>query len=74
MDHEKEPLYMLVSCAICGGFQSMEIYVSTSQVVQLGFSQGCNWSSILWQFSLQVKHMPYVKKLFFLTLSLLAAS
>lgn len=74
MEHEKEPLYMLVSCAICGGFQSMEIYVSTSRVVQLGFSQGCNWSSILWPFLLQVKHMPYVKKLFFLTLSILAAS
>lgn len=68
MEAEKENIYMLVPCAICGGFQSMETYVSTSQVVQFGFSDGCNWSPILWHFCkrepLQVKQAPYVKRLF----------
>ena len=68
METEKENIYMLVPCAICGGFQSMETYVSNSQVVQFGFSVGCNWSPILWHFctraQLQVKQMPYVKRLF----------
>lgn len=68
METEKENIYMLVPCAICGGFQSMETYVSTSQVVQFGFSDGCNWSPILWHFCarepLQVKQAPYVKRLF----------
>lgn len=69
METEKENIYRLVLCAICGGFQSMETYVSTSQVVQFGFSDGCNWSPILWHFCtrelLQVKQAPYVKRLFF---------
>lgn len=68
VETEKENIYMLVSCAICGGFQSMETYVSTSQVVQFGFSDGCNWSPILWHFCtrelLQVKQAPYVKRVF----------
>lgn len=68
-DWKGKYIYMLVPCAICGGFQSMETYVSTSQVAQFGFSDGCNWSPILWHFCtrelLQVKQAPYVKRLFF---------
>lgn len=56
---------MLVPCAICGGFQSMETYVSTSQVAQFGFSDGCNWSPILWQFCSKSNRRLVSRGLFF---------
>lgn len=68
MQIEKEHLYMLVPCAICWGFQSMETYVSTSQVAQFGFSDGCNWSLILWQFSYKSNRRLVSRDLFFTTI------
>lgn len=62
MDHEKENVYMLFSWDFCGGFQSMEIYISTNWAAEFMFFQVLQ---LIFRFPYivlpQGKQMPYVE-------------
>lgn len=70
MDREKEHLYIFFSCAFCGGFQSMEISISTSWVAEFRFFEGCKWSSVFSEFCPKPNRCLMSRHSFFNTINL----